>query len=218
MDKKQNERKIKNKGFDLTKTTYSEGVVKTKLSARERALKVIYYYNALGRIGYKTDYTPKTTQEEAIALLLSLRTKKEIDVYSELRELNMEIMNYYRYATDLFKDFTIDVLKLINMYVQKRYKPNSNISDKQVLQAIEQTEEKAVDFLSFAYALEIFFSKKGFKDRIFKISFDNMRKEVYNYKYSTYINGVEEQRDFKKMEPDMDLVNQALIHNFDITE
>jgi len=218
MDKKQNERKIKNKGFDLTKTTYSQGGVKTKLSAKARALKAIYYYNAEGGIGYKTNYKPKTTEEEAKALLLSLRTKKEIEVYSELRELNMEIMNYYRYATDLFKDFTIDVLKLINIYVKKRYKPNNNISDKQVLQAIEEAEEKAVDFLSFTYALEIFFSKKGFKDRIFIISFQNMRKELYSYKYSTYINGVEEQRDFKKMEPDMDLVNQALIHNFDITE
>lgn len=193
-------------------------------SAKQRVILLFYHYNLKEFIdkGGETNHKLPLTDKEAQALFNSFKSSKDIKVYNDYRQLNIDVLQHYKWLLNLYKDFEIQYWKYMAIYLLfKHEKFPTNINHK-IVNINYSIEEVLITFysqcLEYYTALKIYIKESGYKDKFIIEMIDTIYKNILkeSWRYPVKSGNEEILLDLSEVEPDQYSVKDVLKTEFKI--
>lgn len=212
-------------------------------SAKQRAVLLFYHFNLKEVLDKGMDIEEHIlpfTDAEAKTLFNSFKENKEIKIYNEYRDLNIQIIQAMKWLLYLIKSFEVTYWKCQTMFLlskhEREYKFDTvkNLTDlhRKILKEknIEYLEGATdilenviindyVECINYYSALKIYIKKSGYKDKHIISTIDKFYKTILADDRWVYfvINGdKQEPFNLSEIEPDKDDIKDILKLQFNI--
>jgi hypothetical protein len=183
-------------------------------SAKQRAVLLFYNFNLIEAIekGLESDEKPPLTNKEATDLFNSFKSSKDILIYNNYRELNIQIIRSMRWLISLSQTFEISYWKNLAMYWSlkcARFDINVRYKSQEVFEDL--IIHKYTEALEYYTALKIYIKESGYKDKFIIGVVNNIYQSLKdNWEYQT-INGDKEMTiNLSNVEPDTENIKHIL--------
>ena len=194
-------------------------------SAKQRAILLFYHFNIKEAIdkNIPVEHKLPLTDKEAQALFNSFTSVKDVKVYNDYRQLNINIIKHYKWLLNLHKSFEVEYWKYWTLFLlNDKHKVSKEIRNK----LNEVTEEMLLhtysDTIEYYTALKIYIKESGYRDKLFIEAINSIYKTLINTDWHYPIKNGDEDiyLQLSEVEPDQERIKNVLKieFNFDYDE
>lgn len=193
----------------------------TTSSAKQRAILLFYHFNIKEATdkNIPTKHKLPLTDKEAQALFDSFKSNKDIKVYNDYRQLNIKIIQHYKWLLSLYKSFEIEYWKYLALYLDY---DKGEFSKNIQIKLNEAREEILIytytEALEYYTALKIYIKEIGYRDKLFIEAIDKLYTTLIKTEWNYPIKNGDKNiyLDLSEVEPSQEEVKRVLKVEFNL--
>ena len=193
-------------------------------SAKQRVVLLFYHHNLKELIdkGGETNHKLPLTDSEAQALFNSFKSPKDVKVYNDYRQLNIDVLRHYKWLLNIYKDFETQYWKYMAIYLLFKHEKFPTNINHNIVNINYSIEEVLTSFysrcLEYYTAFKIYIKESGYKDKFIIETIDTIYKDILkeSWRYPVKSENEEIYLDLSEIEPDQYMVKDVLKTEFNI--